>query len=777
MATTSTAKPLLHLVFDNVQDDETIYQRCVIIKARYSPIDKSPSMTTVQQMSPSGDELYPPQTWPVAEGYTKIIVMLNPGFNVLHIHPNSDATQVTKLRLNYTPILKQPPLHLAVMFGSDSDLDIDFEPSKAVPGFDDRSSIDSAINRFRMTAYLWQAMIAEDMRMRGLGRRSFRLDEDWGIDTTSASFLHAVQQADIWEAGAARQTARIHLIKSDHTVEEITNAKIAQDNPLGRNKKTLHTWFTEALKTSGIGVFTDSARPIIAGLILDSRWVQEDLFVHGHAAMGSHNPVGVSLCVMGSHLEYCWPQYLEEINSYLMDASRPEHGEVSTANAETGTMWEVCSIGQTDFLHQLGHAFGAAHTTGIMRGGCARHWPRHFVVRTAPDRLTGEDGIVVKHGETANEATFDIKDLLAFSLLPQFWLPDDPRLPMDPLFARYMMPSVHVEELEDEEGNLEKQLVASSPANIVRVLWNGEPSERPSLEHQLIGARVPVRQIEESFSRDTTLRLSILAGNGKERVIPNFWDLVTDPSTIRIPGSDVVLHRRSVMCRNLEEGVDGMQRKTLWRWATLLSKRMEHGTIARANEINIRIGCYLLGLYVRFEDGFRVNCGPRFHKMMGGKYQKHFDGCIPEHLMIPRSQEIVRVEVGRDLSVLRGVTTHLSNGEVKGALSGGAPFEERCMLEASKGERIVGFYGRSYFGEKLDSVVEFGIITAPRDVELPVEEADYDRDDDPDALPSNESDLDAESNDPDIPNDADDSDHDFIGAMAGLEIAALDVED
>lgn len=636
-------------------------------------------MTTVEQKSPSGDELYPPQTWPVAEGHTKIIVILSPGFNVLHFHPNSDATQVRELRLNYTPILKQPPLHLAIMFGADSDLVIDYEPSKAHPTFDDKSSIDSAMNRFRMTAYMWQAMIAEDMRMKGLGRRSFRLDEDWGIDTTSGRFLNAVHQADIWEAGAARLTAKIHLIKSDHTVAEIQNAKIAQDNPLGRNSKTLHTWFAEALQTSGIGIFTGSARPIVAGLIMDSHWVQEDLFVHGHAAMGSHNPVGVSLGVMGSHLVYSWPQHLEQINSYLMDASRPEHGVVSTANADTGTMWEVCSIGQTDFLHQLGHAFGASHTTGIMSGGCAQHWPRHFVVRTAPDRLTGEEGIVV-NGETANKATFDIRDLLAFSHLPQFWLPGDPKLSIDPLFARYMMPSVHVEEIEDEEGNLEKQLVTSSPANIVRVLWNGEPSERPSLTYQLMGARVSVRQIEASFSRDTPLRLSILAGNGKERVVPNFWDLVTDPSIIRIPGSDVVLHRRSVMCKNLEEGLGGMERKTLWRWATLLSKPMEHGTIARANEINIRVGCHLLGLYVRFEDGIRVNCGPRFHKMMGGRYQKHFGGNTQKDLMIRPSQEIVRVEIGRNSRALSGVTIHLSNGEVKGALSGGGDFEERCML-------------------------------------------------------------------------------------------------
>lgn len=654
-------------------------QRCVIIKAHYSPASKPPSFVTIEHKCYSGDELYPPQTWPVAERQLKIIAILSGGMNILQIYPSSDATQVTKLRLCYTPLLRQPPLHLAIMVASDSHLVIDHQPSRFHPQFGDKSSVDTAINSLRMMVYMWQAMIAEDMRMKGLGRRSFRLDEDWGIDTTSATFLNAVREADIWEARAARMTAKVHVIRSEHTMREIKNPRIAQDNPLGRNKKRLHDWFAEALQASGMGIFTDSARPIVAGLIIDSQWVQEDLFTHGHTALGSHNGFGLSLCVMGSHLVHSWPEHVEHINSCLIDASRPEFGVVSTANAETGTMWEVCSIGQTDFLHQLGHAFGASHTTGIMRGGCAQHWPRHFVARTASNRLTGEDGIVVD-GNTVNKAVFDIKDLLAFSYLPHFWLPGDQKPPIHPDFARYMIPSIHVDDVENETGDVETQIVTASPANIVRVLWNGEASETPSLDHQLVGARMPIRQIEESFSHDEPLRLAVLAGNGKERVVPNVWDLITDPSIVRIPGSNIVLHRRSVMCKHLEEGLGGMERKTLWRWATLLSKRMPHGTIARANEVDIRVGCNLLGLYVRFEDGARVNCGPRFHKMMGGRYQKHFGGHIKEDLMIPPSQRIARVEVGRDSRVIRGVEIHLSNGEVKGALSGGGRSEERCVL-------------------------------------------------------------------------------------------------
>lgn len=685
------------LVFDNVENGETVYQvhickqssryfltpaaqRCIILKAQYEPTVTAPSMVTVEQKSDEGDELYPPQTWPVAKGRTKIIAMLSPGVNVLHILPNSDATRGRELELIYTPNFRYPPLHLAIMIAADSPLRINHDPSKSHTRLSDRGSFDSAINKLRLTAYMWQAMIAEDMRMNGLQRRSFRLDEDWAIDTTSARFIHAFHQADLWEAGAARLTAKVHVLQSTHSTLEIQNAKIAQDNPHGKNKKRLHTWFVDALQASGLTIFTDSARPVVAGLIIDSTWMQEEGFALGHAALGSHNPIGLSLCVFGSHLTYAWPEHVEEIASYLTDARAPEEYIVSTANATTGSMWEICSIGQTEFLHQLGHAFGASHNKGIMKGGCAHHWPRHFVSRTAPDRLTGKEGIVVKEGKTANEATFDLKDLLMLSYLPQFRMPDDVSHEIDVLSARYMMPHITVGEGEDVEGNPEKQLLMSSPAGLVRTLWNGQPSHEPTLEEPQEGALVPIRLIEEEFSRDEQIQLAVLACNGMERMVGNLWELIADPSTIPIPGSHIVLEKRSVVCGNLEENPNHFEFTPLWRWATLLSKPMEHGTIARANEVDVCIGDSLLGLYVRFEDGLRVNCGPRFNKAAGGKYEKHFGGHIREFLMIPTNQEVVRFEIGRDAHALRGLKVYLSNGEVKGALSGGGFYDERCIL-------------------------------------------------------------------------------------------------
>ncbi|POS78054.1 zinc metalloproteinase [Diaporthe helianthi] len=560
-AAMETTQP--ELVFENVEDGETIHQRCLIIKARFCPAAEAPSVVTVEQRSEPFDALYPSQTWPVEDGNTKIVVMLSVGSNHLSILPNSDLTKAHRLRLTYTPDTRLPPLHLAT-------------------------------------------------------------------------------------------------------------------------------------------------------------------------------------------------------------------GSTSATQAPSG----------------------AGHTAGIMKGDRTSHWPRHFVARTSPSTQTGEVGIVVDK-DTINDAVFDIKDLLAFKRLPHFWMEGDDKVTGDPLATREAPPSLSFEYSSADEGGAQaiQALMVASPAKIVRVLWNGEPgAQGPSLARPFDGVRVPISDIEAEYSRDEPLRISFLGGNGKERVIHSLWELLEDPATLHIPGSEVVLHRRSVRCKDLEEGLNGLDGMTLWSWATLLSKPMQHGTIARASEINICVGDYLLGLYVRFQDGIRVNCGPRCEKKADGKYEKHFGG-NREDCMIPPGYEILRVEVTRGSDALHGMRLHLSNGEVKGALSDGSLREDEqlCVLEPPSGERIVGFYGRNYFAEDLEGMVEFGIITAPGDVELPAQvyempqlqntdggltEADYDRADDPHATVSDWSETSSKPPTvPQAPFDVDNSDDELMAGMAGWDdFTGLDLD-
>lgn len=223
------------------------------------------------------------------------------------------------------------------------------------------------------------------MRMKGLSRRSFRLEEEWTADTTSCQFLASQHEAVLWTSGAMRSTAKVHLIKSDKTVAEIRDMQVAQQNQSASNADGLHDYFTQALQMHGTP-FESSAHPIVAGLILDSHYSSSQRIIVGQAALGSHNANGLSLDIFGSHLTYSWPRFIEEIASCLTDTRNPSE-TVGNDCGECGTLWEACSGGQGAFLRELGHAFGAPHTTGIMLGGCsalATPVPR-------PDSILSED--------------------------------------------------------------------------------------------------------------------------------------------------------------------------------------------------------------------------------------------------------------------------------------------------------------------------------------------------------------------------------------------------
>lgn len=61
-----------------------------------------------------------------------------------------------------------------------------------------------------------------------------------------------------------------------------------------------------------------------------------------------------------------------------------------------------------------------------------------------------------------------------------------------------------------------------------------------------------------------------------------------------------------------------------------------------------------------------------------------------------------------------------------------------------------------------------------------IQETDYDRDDDPNALPNNESDSSNDEGDPDSSdheNNGDPWNDELVGPMANLDVAATDTED
>lgn len=354
------------LTVDNIQDGEEVYQRCVLITGRIDAFEDS--HVQISTLSNTGKTLFPDQQWPTCEGYFKALVMLSPGNNKLVFHTGHNKSFALTLTLRYIPLLQTPPLHLAILIAKDSPLLIDCPPAKFAGLSTAHSTLDAAIAKFRITALMWQALTASEFRTYGLGRRAFRLEEEWTTDTLSSTYTHT---------HPIQSTPKIHLVRTDHTVADLRDAQRAQQNPTARSPDSLHQIFTAALKAHG-APFSTSHPSVVAGLILDTHFSlspshpsQSQPFSHptphpsplilAHAALGAHNPRALSLGIFGSHTTFAWPRFIEEISSCLTDSTCPGD-TVANDNGECGTMWEACAVGQGAFLHEVGHAFGAPHT-------------------------------------------------------------------------------------------------------------------------------------------------------------------------------------------------------------------------------------------------------------------------------------------------------------------------------------------------------------------------------------------------------------------------------
>ena len=175
------------------------------------------------------------------------------------------------------------------------------------------------------------------------------------------------------------------MIRSDRIVAQLQDPDFAQQIAHSPFKDHLLLIFSSALKVQG-GIFDSGARPVVAGLILDSHYSMQQDLIFSHAAHGSHSENGLSLGMFGSHLTHSWPRFLVEVPEGLLDTTCP--GEtVGNDNGECLMMWEACSVGQGAFfarnrscilgvrVRQLGWAQNAL--VKWKSYGCSQHERRH----------------------------------------------------------------------------------------------------------------------------------------------------------------------------------------------------------------------------------------------------------------------------------------------------------------------------------------------------------------------------------------------------------------
>lgn len=364
---------------------------------------------------------FPPTYWPVCDSHFKALVHLQPGPNRLRLDYTSPRTSSTNgslsshsswINVNYLPLNSSPPLDLAILLARDSPGTFDAVPERIQR---EGNGLDTAIRKFRMAAYLWQAFTGEQMNRNSFGRRCFRYDEEWQPTTLTNR-----------EPGQMRNEAKIHLIRTDKNVEEIRDLDRAQQYEKGKNKGDLFSIASDAVRA----YFQPRAgqKRYVSVLILDAHWDPKVKTIRGHAALGGGDGQ-IQLAIFGSQALQSYPSSIEEVVPAFTDCTRTDTSYVANDCNEAGSNWEAANIGIGAHLHETGHLLGCPHQEyGVMLRDYVR-LNRTFICREPYSTRTRQAG--QRLCLPKDECCWHRLDTLRFRFHPCFRLPNDPPLNPD----------------------------------------------------------------------------------------------------------------------------------------------------------------------------------------------------------------------------------------------------------------------------------------------------------------------------------------------------------
>ncbi|KAJ5095366.1 hypothetical protein NUU61_004722 [Penicillium alfredii] len=399
----------------SIADSAWVHQKVLLVYGqigdpRHHPLDGNVTVYHHQDNFPS-------LAWPVTASHFKALVHLVPGPNRLRFdfvspklssgsaHP---AIHSAWICVNYLPLVNSPPLQLVILLGKDSDGTYDAVPERAAR---EGNGLDMAIRKYRMASYLWQAFTGEQMFRNNFGRRCFRFEEEW--QSGSLSRRDAA-------SGQMRNEAKIHIVRSEKTVAELRELKIAQQSSSATNKDGLFTIAKEAVQQHFRP--QPGQKQYVSVLLLDSHWDTEAQTITGHAALGSAGD-DIKMAIFGSHSLQSYPSCLEEVVDALSDCTRTDTNHVANDSGEAGSNWESANLGIGAHLHEVGHLFGCPHQeSGIMLRDYVR-FNRSFLTREPFCTRTKAQGLKVCLPN--DECGWHRLDALRFRFHPCFRLPSD----------------------------------------------------------------------------------------------------------------------------------------------------------------------------------------------------------------------------------------------------------------------------------------------------------------------------------------------------------------
>ncbi|KAK5995763.1 Putative zinc metalloproteinase [Cladobotryum mycophilum] len=404
----------------NVSDNAWVYQKVILVHGTIGEADQHHLDGTI--VVSRLDDNFPPISWPVCDSHFKALVYLQPGPNKIRLEfsspklansTSSNPIHASYLTLHMMPSLNSPPLQLAILVGKDSPATFDAPPARVER---EGNGLETAVKKFRMAAYLWQAFTAEQMWRHKLGRRTFRFEEEW--TTGTANYRDR-------ESGTMRSEAKVHIIRSDKTIAELQDLNKAQQYDKATDKNALFGITADAVRKHFN--LLPGQKQYVAVLLLDAHWDKDAKTIRGHAALGGG--VGeLQLGIFGSHCLQSYPGCFEEVVPAFTDCTPTDTSFVANDCNDAGSSWEAANIGIGAHMHEVGHLFGCPHQeSGIMlRDYVVLN--RSFVIREAySTRTKSKGGLALQ----SDECGWHRLDCLRFRAHPAFGLPNDPQVHPD----------------------------------------------------------------------------------------------------------------------------------------------------------------------------------------------------------------------------------------------------------------------------------------------------------------------------------------------------------
>jgi hypothetical protein len=475
------------------------------------------------------DDGFPPTYWPVSESHFKALIYLLPGPNKLRFDftspklansNTSNPIHSSYLTLHMMPPLASPPLQLVILLAKDSPGIFDAVPARIEK---EGNGLEAAIRKFRMAAYLWQAFTAEQMFRNKLGRRAFRMEEEWVTGTSNYRDR---------ETGTMRSEAKIHVVRCDKTVAELRHPDLAQQNPNAKRSGDLFSIASEAVREYFKPL--SGQKQYVSVLLLDAHWDKKAKLITGHAALGGGGGE-IQLAIFGSQALQSYPSSIEEVVPAFSDCTPTDTNYVANDCNESGSSWEAANIGIGAHMHETGHLFGCPHQeTGVMLRDYVT-LNRSFTTREPySTRTKSKGGLVLPKDECA----WHRLDCLRFKGHPCFSLPTDPPRAVDDSVQAWPVDNNNV--------------VITAPSGVAYLeiftegddlchYWQefGDGNGNGPVQKQLVLMEQDLRGRLPEDRRKSKLKLSIKSIAGGSHEVEDFALLASKASRVKLPNGQL----------------------------------------------------------------------------------------------------------------------------------------------------------------------------------------------------------------------------------------------